>query len=60
MNIPEIEKCWDCKKEVNVKKDDYYLFEPTLEVLCKECCDKEGINLNGERIEGSGSNASPK
>lgn len=44
------ESCWECGKAVNVAEDDYYLFEPSLSVLCKECCDKEGIDLNGEKI----------
>lgn len=44
------DRCWECHKVVDVQNDEYYLFEPTLEVLCKKCCDSEGINLQGEKI----------
>lgn len=45
------QECWHCKKEVNLNDDKYYFFMPTEEVLCEKCCEREGIDEDGFKID---------
>ena len=45
------QECWECTNTVNLNKDKYYFFDVTEEVLCWECCKKEGIDENGDKVK---------
>lgn len=43
--------CWSCGSTVYLHHDKYYFFEPGLDVLCWSCCQEQGINEDGTKIQ---------